>query len=54
MMIDSFERYLKMYKNAHAPPSHNSTPAQQKKKHFAGTITSNGTTNTMNRKHVVN
>ena len=54
MMIDSLERYLKMYENAHAPPSHNSAPVQQKKKHSAGTITSNGTTDTTSRKHVAN
>ena len=54
MMIDSLERYLKMYENAHAPPSHNSVLVQQKKKHSACTITSNGTTDTTNRMHVVN
>ena len=54
MMIDSLERYLKMYENVHAPPSHNSAPVQQKKKCFEGTTTSNRTTNTTNRKHVVN
>ena len=31
MTIDSLERRLKIYENAHAPPSHGSVPAQQKK-----------------------
>ena len=53
MMIDSLERHLTMYENTYAPP-HNSAPVQQKKKCYAGTITSNGTTDTTNRKHVAN
>ena len=31
MTIDSLERRLKICENAHAPPSHGSVPAQQKK-----------------------
>ena len=31
MAIDSLERRLLIYENAHAPPSHGSVPAQQKK-----------------------
>ena len=31
MTIDSLERRLKIYENAHSPPSHGSVPAQQKK-----------------------
>ena len=31
MTIDSLERRLKIYENAHSPPSHGSVPAQQRK-----------------------
>lgn len=37
MVNDSLERRLKMYENAHVSPSHNSAPAQQKKKRPADT-----------------